>query len=164
MLTFVVDLANTIFFVIANTFLGHVQTQLIVRVKVVSQFVRPNTGRLHVYAEMRLVRCGGQRERVVLVRPESRARQSNPLAREVLEIRRSRELQFRYVGRQQFGLQNVQLYVLGLQAEDFVQSEYDCGYDEEYPKSGSLCGRCETGVRKNGNLQLRSYWSNDIIL
>lgn len=102
--TFIVDLANTIVFVVANTPLHRIQTHLVVRMEVVSQFVRPNTGRLHVHAEVSLVRRRGQRERMIFVRPEGGTRQSNPLAREVLEVRWSRELQFRHVGWQQFGL------------------------------------------------------------
>lgn len=124
--------------------------------EVVAQFVCPNAGCLHMHAKMGLVRRTSQGEGMILVRTEGRARQSNPLAGEILEIRRSREFQFRHVGRQQFGFQNVQLYVFGLQAENLIQCEDDRRYDEKYPKSGRLKNK-EKRLAKHAH-KIRSWF------
>lgn len=77
--------------------LGLVLRVVVAWIEIVPQLPGPRSLGLNVAAEEVLVRGGGQRETVHLAGPEGGARQTHPLARQVLQVRRSVKLDLDHI-------------------------------------------------------------------
>lgn len=85
---------------------------IITGIKVVTKFPCPRTLRLDVTWQEVLVWRWGQRERVKLLGPKRSARETDPLSRQVFEVRWAVELDPNDVWRQKFCFHDVERHVL----------------------------------------------------
>lgn len=85
---------------------------IITGIKVVTKFPCPRTLRLDVTWQEVLVWCWGQRERVKLLSSKRSARETDPLSRQVFEVRWAVELDLNDVWRQKFCFHDVERHVL----------------------------------------------------